>query len=84
MSYNVTTLGQVFTPQSIVAEMLLLRRNHGRILEPSCGAGAFFNEIPGCVGIEIDINHCPKNALNIDFFDYPIEEKFDTIIGNPP
>lgn len=84
MSYNVTTLGQVFTPQSIVAEMLLLRRNHGRILEPSCGAGAFFNEIPECVGIEIDINHCPKNALNIDFFDYPIEEKFDTIIGNPP
>ena len=84
MSYNVTTLGQVFTPQSIVAEMLLLRRNHGRILEPSCGAGAFFHEIPECVGIEIDINHCPKNALNIDFFDYPIEEKFDTIIGNPP
>lgn len=84
MSYNVTTLGQVFTPQSIVAEMLLLRRNHGRILEPSCGAGAFFNEIPECVGIEIDTNHCPKNALNIDFFDYPIEEKFDTIIGNPP
>lgn len=84
MSNNVLTLGQVFTPQSIVAEMLLLRKNQGRILEPSCGNGAFFNEIPDCIGIEIDSRHCPKNALNIDFFDYPTDEKFDTIIGNPP
>lgn len=78
------TLGQVFTPQNIVAEMLLLRKNQGRILEPSCGNGAFFNEIPDCIGIEIDSFHCPKDALNMDFFDYPIDEKFDTIIGNPP
>ncbi len=82
--YNVENLGQVFTPQSIVAEMLTLRKNDGRILEPSCGDGAFFNEIPNCVGIEYDKIHCPNNALNMDFFDYPISEKFDTIIGNPP
>lgn len=82
--YNVETFGQVFTPQHIVGEMLMLRKNYGRILEPSCGDGAFFNEIPACVGIEIDAKHCPKNALNIDFFDYPTTEKFDTIIGNPP
>ena len=82
--YNVETWGQVFTPQNIVAQMLTLRHNDGRILEPSCGDGAFFNEIPGCVGIEIDSNHCPDGALNMDFFDYPISEKFDTIIGNPP
>ncbi len=83
-SNNVETLGQVFTPQNIVAEMLLLRKNNGRILEPSCGNGAFFNEIPDCVGIEIDKRYCPKEALNMDFFDYPSSEKFDTIIGNPP
>jgi adenine-specific DNA-methyltransferase len=81
--YNVEELGQVFTPQSIVMQMLSLRRNYGRILEPSCGDGAFFNHIDG-VGIEIDKQHCPPNALNMDFFDYPISEKFDTIIGNPP
>ncbi len=82
--HNVETLGQVFTPQNIVAEMLQLIRNDGRILEPSCGDGAFFNEIPNCIGIEYDSQHCPSNALNMDFFDYPLEEKFDTIIGNPP
>lgn len=82
--FNVEVLGQVFTPQSIVAQMLSLRKNQGRILEPSCGNGAFFNEIPDCVGIEIDPHHCPKGALNMDFFDYPITEKFETIIGNPP
>ncbi len=82
--YNVETLGQVFTPQHIVSEMLMLRKNHGRILEPSCGDGAFFRNIPDCVGIEIDSEHCPKGAINIDFFDYPTIEKFDTIIGNPP
>lgn len=82
--FNVETLGQVFTPQSIVAQMLTLRQNDGRCLEPSCGNGAFFNEIPDCVGIEIDPTHCPSNALNIDFFDYPLTERFDTIIGNPP
>ena len=27
---------------------------------------------------------CPDYALNIDFFDYSIDNKFDTIIGNPP
>lgn len=82
--YNVEQLGQVFTPFSIVSQMLALRKNNGRVLEPSCGNGAFFHQIPSCIGIEIDSNHCPEGALNIDFFDYPLSEKFDTIIGNPP
>lgn len=82
--FNVETLGQVFTPQSVVAQMLTLCRNEGRVLEPSCGDGAFFNEIPNCVGIEIDSHHCPEGAKNMDFFDYPVSEKFETIIGNPP
>ena len=25
-----------------------------------------------------------KSLLNLDFFAYPVSEKFDTIIGNPP
>jgi adenine-specific DNA-methyltransferase len=82
--YNVEQLGQVFTPQYIVAEMLQLKRNNGTVLEPSSGDGAFVKNIPNCVGIEIDTVHCNGHSINIDFFDYSVENKFDTIIGNPP
>ncbi len=81
---NVKTLGQVFTPPSIVQLMLSLRRCSGRILEPSCGDGAFSNLIPNCVAIELDGTKAPRHALVMDFFDFPLSEKFETIIGNPP
>ena len=82
--YNVEQLGQVFTPQFIVAQMLQLRKNFGSVFEPSAGNGAFAKNIPNCVGIEIDSNYCDENSINMDFFDYSINNKFDTIIGNPP
>lgn len=82
--FDVEALGQVFTPPAIVEAMLRLRRNRGRVLEPSCGDGAFSSRLPGCVAIEPDRRHAPPGALNIDFFAYPESEKFDTIIGNPP
>lgn len=81
---NVASLGQVFTPPAIVARMLALRRNKGRVLDPACGNGAFSKQIPGCVAIELDPVHCPHEAKNIDFFAYPEAQKFSTIIGNPP
>lgn len=84
MKLNVETLGQVFTPQRIVSDMIKLRKNEGTILEPSCGDGAFFNSINGCVGIEYDSSVAPEGALVMDFFDYSLDNKFDTIIGNPP
>lgn len=84
MTLNVKNLGQVFTPQFIVSEMLGLVRNHGSVLEPSCGNGAFSKNLPGCVAIELDEKIAPKHAVNMDFFDYGTENKFDTIIGNPP
>lgn len=83
-AHNVATLGQVFTPESVVTAMLTLRQNHGRVLEPACGDGAFSRRIPDCVAIEIDRSHAPAESLNIDFFAYPETEKFDTILGNPP
>ena len=64
--------------------MLALRENAGRVLEPSCGDGAFSNCLPGCVAIEFDHTHAPAGSLNIDFFAFPKSEKFETIIGNPP
>ncbi|MBK9447258.1 MAG: class I SAM-dependent methyltransferase [Betaproteobacteria bacterium] len=81
---DIASLGQVFTPEAIVRRMLALRRNAGRVLEPSCGDGAFSRHLPGCTAIEIDARHCPPGALNQDFFAYPAREKFSTILGNPP
>jgi adenine-specific DNA-methyltransferase len=82
---DVTHLGQVFTPPAIVSRMLALRRNGGRVLEPACGDGAFFRHLPaGAVGIEVDPRHAPAGARIMDFFAYPVREKFATIIGNPP
>lgn len=121
MNLDIEHLGQVFTPQHVVVDMLALVKNNGRFLEPSCGNGAFFTHLPQHkVGIEIDRNvltdsmiaRNTENALytdydaqaimkntaeskkhisthdpillNTDFFAYPLREKFDTIIGNPP
>ena len=84
LDLNVAALGQVFTPPAIVDAMLSLRRNAGRVLEPSCGDGAFSARLPGCVAIEPDARHAPPGALNLDFFAYPAREQFDTVIGNPP
>lgn len=98
--FDITHLGQVFTPQHIVSDMLSLvrsvkREQNPRFLEPSCGNGAFWQNLPSNkVGIEIDTNafksftnldfKTQDKLLNIDFFSYPVSEKFDTIIGNPP
>jgi adenine-specific DNA-methyltransferase len=84
--YNVEDLGQVFTPEDIVERMCKMIKNGSRILEPSCGDGIFLNNLSNenIVGIEFDQNHCPENAICMDFFDYSIDEKFDTIVGNPP
>ena len=81
---NVKHLGQVFTPENTVNVMLSLRKNKGSVLEPSCGAGAFSDNIPGCIAIEYDKNVAPSYAKVMDFFDYGEENKFDTIVGNPP
>ena len=88
MTRNVEQLGQVFTPPNVVAFMLDLCQNTGRVLEPSAGDGAFFSTLrqrgADCVGIEIDQHVAPEGAQVRDFFTYPLSEQFDSIIGNPP
>ena len=81
---NVLRKGQVFTPPFIVAQMLALRKNHGRVLEPSCGDGAFLAALPEAVALELDASIAPATARIMDFFAYPEKEKFDSIVGNPP
>ena len=83
-SCDIALLGQVFTPPAIVDCMRKLVRNHGRVLEPACGDGAFLKHFPGAVGVEIDARHAPETANVMDFFAYPDDELFATIIGNPP
>ena len=83
---NVRRLGQVFTPSFITEQMLAMRQNFGRVLEPAAGDGAFLRALGDtAIGIEIDPSyaaHCGARCL--DFFDYSMRQKFDTIIGNPP
>jgi adenine-specific DNA-methyltransferase len=81
---DVTGLGQVFSPPPVVEAMLALRKNHGTVLEPAAGDGAFSRRIPGCTAIELDARFAPEGALVRDFFAYPDRHKFETIVGNPP
>ncbi len=80
-------LGQFFSPDKLVKKCIsLIQNNDGRLLEPSCGNGAF-NSVKrhDSVFIEIDSKIVEDKDVKImNFFDYPATEKFDTIIGNPP
>ena len=88
MNDKVKNLGQVFTDLKEVKLMTSMIQNSGEILEPSCGTGNFSNYLSSnnkaCVSIEFDRDICPPYALNMDFFDYELSNKFNTIIGNPP
>ena len=84
ITLDIAHRGQVFTPPEVVKRMLELRCNQGRVLEPACGDGAFSSCLQGCIAIEVDAAICPPHAQALDFFAYPVSEKFDTIIGNPP
>lgn len=83
-SLDVAGLGQVFTPSAVVEAMLALKRKVGRVLEPSCGDGAFLRRLPGALGIEIDPRQAPPGARVMDFFALPASERFASIVGNPP
>jgi adenine-specific DNA-methyltransferase len=82
--FDVKRFGQVFTPPVVVEQMLALRKNRGRVLEPASGNGAFSNRLADCVAIELDASLAPATALVMDFFSYSTENRFETIIGNPP
>ena len=81
---NIKKIDQVFTPYFVVDKMLSLRKNFGRCMEPSCGDGAIASRIPNIFAIEFDSSVCPDYAHNMDFFDYSIYNKYESIIGNPP
>lgn len=85
--------GQYFTPEIIADFMVDLIKypNPKRILEPCAGEGVFLKSLQKSnseiVAIEIDSQLQNKSKTTIqymDFFDYPVENKFDVVIGNPP
>lgn len=83
---KVAVLGQVFTPQNVIDEMLSLRRNRGAVLEPSCGDGAFLARLGNrATGIEIDPTLPQRrNVIQGDFFAHSVRHQYPSIIGNPP
>jgi adenine-specific DNA-methyltransferase len=89
-NYNqsVGDLGQHWTPVDVVSKMISLMKNKGSILEPCAGSGRFVEQLPNCKAVEIDETVVPENLkkqyIIQNFFDYPISNKFDTLIGNPP
>lgn len=57
----------------------------GVYLEPSCGEGAFSNNLQDCIVITNDIDTLCKADTNIDFLNYRYTRDDDFIlIGNPP
>jgi adenine-specific DNA-methyltransferase len=86
---KVKNLGQVFTPSVMVKSMVDMVQHNGSMLEPSCGDGAFTDYIQNVIGrditsIEIDPDNYRPGFVIMDFFDLITDEKYDTIIGNPP
>ena len=89
----VKNLGQYFTPNFLAEFMvrLITYKEPKRILEPAAGTGVFLQALEkkysNIIAIEIDqkLSSVSKIPIKIkNFFDYPIDEKFDVIIGNPP
>jgi hypothetical protein len=64
----------VYTPDWVARDMVEFFKPSGRILEPSCGDGAFLKYLPGADWCEIEKGR--------DFF--ACQEKYDWIVGNPP
>ncbi len=89
----IKNLGQYFTPKYIAEFIvqLITHNSPNRILEPSAGTGIFVEALEknntNIVAIEVDSNlfaSCKTPIYYRNFFDYPLEEKFSVVIGNPP
>lgn len=81
-------LGQVMTPHDLAMRAFELSRNRGRTLDPSSGTGVFLDLLLEAKGVELDPTIVEERHRDrtrcCDFFDVDVDEKYDTIIGNPP
>jgi len=84
--------GQFFTKkEELQNDVFNLCINSGRSLEPSAGAGflcSYFENRNKKIDVSLEIDNSINFIYNdieiMNFFDYSISEKFDTILGNPP
>ena len=85
--------GRYFTTHVLLLKLVIsLIANNNTTLEPCCGMGHIVEQIEkireSIVAIDIIKNeenpHCVTPIKYMNFFDYPIINKFDTIIANPP
>jgi adenine-specific DNA-methyltransferase len=87
---NKDKYGQFFSKNPVIRNVIQsLIANKGTIMEPSVGEGDLIFGLESKEPVLIDfkpkvreINNIP--VIEMDFFSYPIENKFNTIIGNPP
>lgn len=87
-----TERGQFFTKNpELQKNVFELCKNNGRRLEPSAGIGCiskYFKDNDKKIDVSIEIDEyldfiCDEITV-MNFFAYDVEEKFDTIVGNPP
>lgn len=87
-----TERGQFFTKSpELQKNVFELCKNNGRRLEPSAGIGCiskYFKDNDKKIDVSIEIDEyldfiCDEITV-MNFFAYDVEEKFDTIVGNPP
>lgn len=85
--------GRYFTVHVLLLKLVIsLISNTGNTLEPCCGMGHIVEQIEklrnNIVAIDIIKNdenpHCGTPIKYMNFFEYPISNKFNTIIANPP
>lgn len=84
--------GQYFTKNSKLQKKVFdLCKNKGKSLEPSAGVGflsKYFKDNARPIDLSIEIDNSLKlideQIIFMDFFDYSVKNKFNTIVGNPP
>ena len=90
---NIKKWGRYFTTNSLLLNLIIsLILKNGNILEPCCGIGHIVKKLENftnnILAIEIIKNEsnsiCITPVTYMNFFDYSIVNKFDTIIANPP
>jgi len=82
--------GQFFSKNPLIRKVIQsLIINNGSIMEPSVGEGDLIfgleHRNPSLIDFKpkvLDINGLP--VIEMDFFEYPRDNRFNTIIGNPP
>lgn len=83
-------LDQFFTPKHKAKKYidktneLYPFKGYDSILEPSAGAGAFFNQLPLESRIGLDLVPLHSDILPGDFFNYLFPDGKTLVIGNPP